>query len=110
MRCLGCKAWKDGKCLAGVTPYRSKNERDGTGCACNTRTVEKLMRQNRKTNADRIRAMSDEELGELLEAFTYNVTTCPKEKCHLDAVSIFEPLDREACKKCWLDWLRQEGE
>ena len=62
------------------------------------------------TLGDKIRAMTDEELGELLEAFTYNVTTCPKEKCHLDAVSIFEPLDREACKKCWLNWLRQEVE
>ena len=44
MRCLGCKAWKNGKCLAGIVPYRSKKEKDGVGCACNLSTVEKLMR------------------------------------------------------------------
>ena len=45
MRCLGCKAWKDGKCLAGVVPYKSKNEADGVGCNCNTRTIDKKIRE-----------------------------------------------------------------
>ena len=45
MRCLGCKAWKDGICIAGVVPYKSKNEADGVGCNCNTRTVDKKIRE-----------------------------------------------------------------
>lgn len=45
MRCLGCKAWKDGKCLAGVVPYKSKKEADGVGCNCNTRTIDKKIRE-----------------------------------------------------------------
>lgn len=103
MRCLGCKAWKDGKCLAGVTPYRSKNERDGTGCACNTRTVEKLLRQNRKTNADRIRSMTDEELAEFI-AYSTSCETCVVRKggsyeCH-----------NTNCSTAWLDWLKEEAE
>ena len=45
MRCLGCKAWKDGKCIAGVVPYKSKKEADGVGCNCNTRTIDKKIRE-----------------------------------------------------------------
>ena len=46
MRCLGCKAWKNGICIAGIKPYKSKNESDGIGCNCNKKTVEKRMREN----------------------------------------------------------------
>ena len=51
------------------------------------------------TNADRIRAMTDEELA---KAFDYEFEACPPD------------VDRDKwcasdddCKLCWLDWLRQ---
>ena len=49
---------------------------------------------NPKTNADRIRSMSDEELAMLLNP-ACPVGTCPDEEPH-------------NCYKCWLDWLKQE--
>ena len=54
-----------------------------------------------RTNADRIRAMSDEELAVLLEG-----CICPIEPCsEIDRDT--EP-DKKKCTQCWLDWLRQE--
>lgn len=50
------------------------------------------------TNADRIRAMSDEELVELLD---YDLG-CP-------ATGNCEKMNRD-CKACWLDWLQQPAE
>ena len=100
MRCLGCKAWKDGKCLAGVTPYRSKNERDGIGGACNTRTVEKLIRQNRKTNADRIRSMTDDELADLW----WERVDCGECPVHRDC-----RMTGQDCKELALGWLQEEA-
>ena len=49
-------------------------------------------------NADRIRAMSDEELVELLD---YDLG-CP-------ATGNCEKMNRD-CKACWLDWLQQPSE
>ena len=51
------------------------------------------------TNADRIRAMTDEELAELLAP-----VLCP----YLDCPSELPFEDTTTCKDCWLDWLRQE--
>lgn len=53
----------------------------------------------RKTNADYIRAMTDEEL-----AFRLKEITCPfryggKVNCNID---------NKGCYQCWLDWLKQE--
>ena len=50
------------------------------------------------TNADKIRAMSDEELVELLD---YKLG-CP-------ATGNCEKMNRD-CKACWLDWLHQPAE
>ena len=57
-----------------------------------------------KTNADRIRAMTDEELAELFmqeydgaDSFTCPVPhPCPPEK-------------EASCRECFLDWLREEA-
>lgn len=52
----------------------------------------------KQTNADRIRAMNDEELAKELKGIG-----CPgicRTKYRED--------DIEQCYKCWLDWLRQE--
>lgn len=52
-----------------------------------------MPKQKPQTNADRIRAMSDEELVRWV-----GLDSCPK-----DAVCTL-PVN---CEKCWLDWLRQ---
>ena len=101
MRCLGCKAWKNGKCLAGIVPYQSKKEKDGIGCACNTKTVEKLMREHVKRNGDLVRGMTNEQLADL-----FQYPSCPPGftlRCQLgkgDGV----------CKRCWFEWLEMEVE
>ena len=48
------------------------------------------------TNADRIRAMTDEEL-----ARHFSFRWCPPDR-HCTA------LDKITCYDCWLDWLKQE--
>ena len=48
------------------------------------------------TNADRIRAMSDEELAKLLKK-----SGCPSDSCKCYAMG---------CKGCWLEWLQQPAE
>lgn len=54
------------------------------------------------TNADRIRAMSDEELAETIVHTYGNGGVCPPNHknlyCSLDGV----------CDKCWLAWLKEE--
>ena len=49
-----------------------------------------------QTNADRIRAMSDEELAKWCNDYNFN---CPPVECK-----------ENGCEKCWLDWLKQEVE
>lgn len=53
----------------------------------------------KRTNADRIRSMTDEELATKLYLFT--------------CVHVFDSevnCKRIGCKKCWLNWLKQEAE
>ena len=59
------------------------------------------------TNADRIRAMTDEELMEFLEHDCWSIDYCKKDA----------PIDQEtkecllpSCKQCWLEWLKQEAD
>ena len=56
------------------------------------------------TNADRIRAMSDEELAEYLAE--RSVAPSCTGKCHKD-YEVYGEL-RTFCHNCWLDWLKQE--
>lgn len=56
-----------------------------------------------RTNADRIRAMSDEELAMLLEG-----CVCPKKPC--PDIDRDTPTDKKRCTECWLDWLKEEVE
>ena len=51
------------------------------------------------TNADRIRAMSDEELAEWLGQYGERSFACTG----LGACDC-----QTTCRECWLDWLRQE--
>lgn len=52
-----------------------------------------------RTNADRIRAMTDEELAEFIHS-TLDSVWCPPEEM---------PCDRD-CISCWLAWLQQPHE
>lgn len=54
----------------------------------------------RPTTADRIRAMTDEKLAKWLSDM-HDSVTCPNN----GAVDC-----NPSCKKCWLDWLKQEVE
>lgn len=57
-----------------------------------------LKRFNRKTNADKIRAMSDEELAALLANTNGDFPpNTPR-----------EGLPINLCERWWLDWLKQE--
>lgn len=57
----------------------------------------------RKTHADRVRAMSDEEIA------TFIIKGCLGRECpsyqHLDAS---RKEVAENCWRCWLDWLKEE--
>lgn len=55
---------------------------------------------NPKTNADRIRSMSDEELAEFMKPYD---SGCPRWKEMPIPCS-----KRTNCRECWLDWLREE--
>lgn len=57
----------------------------------------------RFTNADRIRAMTDEELAEyVFELANY---ACPPEKNYAQLTCGKNP----KCSDCWLKWLKQEA-
>ena len=104
MRCLGCKAWKDGKCLAGVSPYVSKKESDGIGCACNTRTVEKLIREHQMTNRKHLHLLSDQELADWIINFN------PQRPCPRPKDMFGDECLRKTCKKCIIEWLNSPYE
>lgn len=59
---------------------------------------------NKPTNADRIRAMSDEEMAEIM------VGDCPPNYPHGDCRE-YEKFDGNLdCCKCWLYWLKSPAE
>lgn len=69
-----------------------------------TDTYFEIVESDKQTNADRIRNMSDEELAES--------NLCPHmvnwRKGNYD--TCVHPNDKDACKKCMLDWLQSEAE
>ena len=54
--------------------------------------------QEPQTNADRIRSMTDEELGKLLNEFGH----CPLSRIEDDCRSF------DRCRDCWIDWVKEE--
>lgn len=52
------------------------------------------------TNADRIRAMTDEELAE----WYLKISMCP-----CDAMNDGCALNDDTCRRAWLDWLRKDA-
>lgn len=74
----------------------------------NTILAEALAEMRKVTNADRIRAMSDEELAKFIEFVSagcdYMFPDCPAhDRCKLVCDQ------NDACGKGWLCWLKQEG-
>ena len=71
-----------------------------------------LSRKNYKplTNYDRLISKTPEEMAQAIEEFSYDVVTCPKDKCHLEPMSPYDSLDRNECRKCWLKWLKSPVE
>ena len=70
--------------MAGVTPYTDESWR--------------------RTKADKIRVMTDEELAEWLKNIRYSWTCLPRDNGNRCADF------KDDCEACWLDWLRQEKE
>ena len=58
-------------------------------------------KRKKQTNADRIRAMTDEELCDAACEHGY----CPTEEIAETRRNCYE----YGCKRCWLDWLKQEA-
>lgn len=58
------------------------------------------------TNADRIRAMTDEELAEFMRKGCDD-RECPDISFPADT-PFAKDANNEQCRKCWLDWLKQE--
>lgn len=64
--------------------------------------------KKKQTNADRIRAMTDEELAKFIPS-----GPCPPSRWHRDGFGArYTECPNEerfhGCRDCWLDWLRQE--
>lgn len=59
-------------------------------------------KDEKPSNADRIRAMTDEELAEMMSP---NDNGCPPIMRGCTSC-----LGQTSCEKCWLDWLKQEAE
>lgn len=88
--------------LAGTSACRSCANNPFAGFRIDTVYVtDKILVTGRRTNADRIRAMTDEELANLINRIE------PK-FCH-DGWDYMIGCDEDKdCVMCWLDWLRQE--
>ena len=58
-----------------------------------------------RTNADRIRAMTDEDLAEFLNRGGCKALTTESYVCDFYTDDL-----QTDCSACWLDWLKQEAE
>lgn len=77
------------------TPSRSKRELFDTAADMIERLVDKPV----VSNADRIRAMSDEELAKWL-----SICGCP------DAFSMVGDCESGKCEDCWIEYLQQPSD
>ena len=93
-KCFSCKR-KDGSLLCGICGIGMNGER------------EYYMRKP-ITNADRIRAMTDEELAELI-GDNIDCAICKKEIFQITTCPGSLTVDGKGCYGCWLDRLRQEA-
>jgi hypothetical protein len=97
----GMMTWDD---QAGIVPVDEK-------------PIEKLKKRSEKfadrvrfnaTNADRIRAMSDEELAEFFAQQKYRKPVFDGWLPLCNHVMGPRTCHEDGCETCWLDWLKQE--
>lgn len=67
--------------------------------------AKKEWREKNMTNADKIRAMTDEELA----WFIYTKTGCDHKCMHWKSKSCTDPDSIKVCGEVWLDWLKREA-
>ena len=91
-----------GYCKSGVLLSEVSNGREDPCETCEVITVNEFTnwRPIPTTNADRIRAMSDEELAEFMRPWD---SGCPRWKENPLPCS-----DWDNCGECWLKWLKEE--
>lgn len=93
---------------------KQKAQDSNNTCNCqhnnNSRGNEPCCRcDSRKTNADRIRNMSDEKLASVL--FSGCIDSMDLEECpYASEGELDNNKIRKICKKCTLDWLQSEAE
>lgn len=94
-----CRAWVDGRYIADESANRCPNYetvKESGAYLCGVLDE----RKRKKTNADKIRAMSDEELSKVIrEPFCDKRT---HEECTISYCGV--------CDQCVLDWLQQQAE
>ena len=94
-----CRAWVDGGYIADESANRCPNYetvKESGAYLCGVLDE----RKRKKTNADKIRAMSDEELSKVIrEPFCDSRTY---EECTISYCGV--------CDQCVLDWLQQQAE
>jgi hypothetical protein len=66
--------------------------------------VVKIKREG-KTRADRVRAMTDEELADLLQQYACPDDLGGENQCEKRPLEL---VDKSICRKCWLDCLKTE--
>ena len=98
-----CRAWVDRRYIADESANRCPNYetvKESSAYLCGVLDE----RKRKKTNADRIRSMSDEELAEQLELMTTICELCAKQKNCADVQ------DYNYCMEGILEWLQQPAE
>lgn len=98
-----CRAWVDGRYISDSSASRCPNfetVKESAAYLCGVLDE----RKRKQTNADRIRAMSDEELADFFRMWCHGMEDCAD--CHLhyeDCPGSFE-------FSAWIKWLRQPAE
>ena len=76
-------------------------------CSICTRTLNDFFSPKIRTNGDKIRSMTDEELAHLIGEYV----TCENCLAHSDACEMeYEPADVPTCEQIWLSWLKEDTE
>lgn len=90
-------------CVYYIPPRRDEDESciywEHTNWECNG--CKRYKNKYKKTNADHIRSMTDEDLAEFLWKYG-GIGVCPPIECPAK--------DECGAEKCWLDWLKKEVE
>ena len=98
-----CRGWTNGRAISDISASQCPNHqtvKESGAYLCGVLDE----RKRKKTNADRIRSMSDEELAERLALMTTICEFCAKRK------NCDDPSGYNQCMEGILDWLQQPAE